>query len=186
MFVPSTITWRRPRTAVVALIVLAGIAACGSDNDSSPSNAADDPDTSTFAPDTSTGSTPSSPSTSPPGSSESSLTPAAGPATTIADDLGALGPTARRLVDLAITDLVDRFGLTDFSPDAPIVVAVADEVTWRDAALGCPAKGMQYAQVLTPGFRIVLQYDGATYAYHAGNGDPFYCARPETPVADGG
>ena len=49
--------------------------------------------------------------------------------------------------------------------------------------LGGPLKDMQYMQVLTSGFRIVLEFEGATYAYHSGAGqDPFYCARPETPA----
>ena len=80
----------------------------------------------------------------------------------------------------AIADLVTRLGLTD--PSA-ISVESVDEVTWRNGSLGCPAKGMQYTQVLTPGTRIVLIHDGTTYEYHAGGGrDPFYCATPEAPL----
>ena len=84
---------------------------------------------------------------------------------------------------MAAADLVGRFDLSGRSADNPIVVATAEEVTWRDSALGCPMKDMQYMQVLTSGFRIVLEFEGATYAYHSGTGqDPFYCARPETPA----
>ena len=89
----------------------------------------------------------------------------------------------QRLVDVAAADLVGRFDLSGLSPDNPIVVATAEEVTWRDSALGCPKKDMQYMQVLTSGFRIVLEFEGATYVYHSGAGqDPFYCALPETPA----
>src|SRR5690606_36056590 len=67
------------------------------------------------------------------------------------------------------------------------VVAVADEeVTWSDSSLGCPQSGMMYAQVLTPGFRTVLEVDGVRYRYHAAaEGPPFRCADPREPVADG-
>jgi hypothetical protein len=89
-------------------------------------------------------------------------------------------------VDVAAADLVSRFELADVSSTNPIVVTVVEEVTWPDASLGCPMKDMQYAQVLTPGTRIVLEHGGRSYAYHAGVGsDPFYCARPGSPLADG-
>jgi hypothetical protein len=37
---------------------------------------------------------------------------------------------------------------------------------WRDASLGCPVKGMMYAQVITPGFKITLEFEEQTYSYH--------------------
>ena len=87
--------------------------------------------------------------------------------------------TAERLAQIAIDDLVERIGV---GPDDITVVSV-DEVTWRDASLGCPRKGFDYAQVLTPGIRIVLAVDDTEYRYHGGNGqDPFYCAAPEAPL----
>jgi hypothetical protein len=98
-------------------------------------------------------------------------------------DAGDLGPTAQRLVDVAVADLVVRFDLADSA--SSIAVVSVEEVTWRDASLGCPAKDMQYAQVLTPGTRIVLEHDGRTFSYHAGGGrDPFYCPMPEAPLPD--
>lgn len=44
-----------------------------------------------------------------------------------------------------------------------------EEVTWRDSSLGCPRPGMQYLQVLTEGFKVVLEADGEQYDYHASN-----------------
>ena len=87
--------------------------------------------------------------------------------------------TAERLAQIAIDDLVGRIGVTA----ADITVVSVEEVTWRDASLGCPRKGFDYAQVLTPGIRIVLAVDGTEYRYHGGGGqDPFYCAAPEAPL----
>jgi len=160
---------RRARTATIAFVALVGIAACGSD----PGSVSTPP-----PPDASPSPT-SSPTSSPTGSPEAAPAPAIEPGA----DVAPLGPTARRLVDVAAADLIERFDLSGLSPDNPILVAVAEEVTWRDSALGCPMKDMQYMQVLTSGFRIVLEFEGATYAYHSGAGqDPFYCARPETPA----
>ena len=39
--------------------------------------------------------------------------------------------------------------------------------TWPDASLGCPQPGWQYAQVLTPGYEIVVQAAGQAQTLHA-------------------
>jgi len=36
-----------------------------------------------------------------------------------------------------------------------------------DASLGVPEPGVNYAQVLTPGYIIFLEYQGETYEFHA-------------------
>jgi hypothetical protein len=36
-----------------------------------------------------------------------------------------------------------------------------------DASLGVPEPGMTYAQVITPGYVILLNAEGETYEYHA-------------------
>ncbi|HEY2798304.1 MAG TPA: hypothetical protein VGK26_10490 [Thermoanaerobaculia bacterium] len=41
-----------------------------------------------------------------------------------------------------------------------------DETTWNDSCLGCPQTGENCAQVLTPGYRVVLRVSDATYEYH--------------------
>jgi hypothetical protein len=47
-----------------------------------------------------------------------------------------------------------------------ITVVEAEAVEWSDSSLGCPQPGMMYAQVITPGYRIVLQVEDKTYVYH--------------------
>jgi hypothetical protein len=41
---------------------------------------------------------------------------------------------------------------------------------WSDASLGCPQEGMMYAQVITPGYLIVLEAQGQTFEYHTDQG----------------
>lgn len=86
-------------------------------------------------------------------------------------------------IAVAVADLAARLGV---DPSA-IAVVSAEEVTWPDAAIGCPQPGMSYAQVLVNGSRIVLEAGGLEYHYHSGGGeDPFFCADPQDPVPGGG
>ncbi len=45
-------------------------------------------------------------------------------------------------------------------------VLVFDPVEWGDTSLGCPMPGQFYAQVITPGFRFVFDYQGQQNEYH--------------------
>ena len=47
-----------------------------------------------------------------------------------------------------------------------IVVSDIKPVVWRDAGLGCPKPGVDYIQVETPGYNILLGAGGKTYTYH--------------------
>lgn len=73
---------------------------------------------------------------------------------------------ARQIVEIAKEDLARRLGL---SP-GEISVTSVEAVAWPDASLGCPQQGMMYAQVITPGFLIVLEAGGQTYEYHSDEG----------------
>ena len=42
----------------------------------------------------------------------------------------------------------------------------SESVQWSDASLGCPQEGMMYAQVITPGYKLVFDHAGASYAVH--------------------
>ena len=41
-----------------------------------------------------------------------------------------------------------------------------EPVEWNDSSLGCPEPDMMYAQVITPGYRLVFEYQGQQYEYH--------------------
>lgn len=43
----------------------------------------------------------------------------------------------------------------------------AQLVQWSDASLGCPEEGYAYAQVITPGRKLVFELEGATYPVHS-------------------
>ena len=61
----------------------------------------------------------------------------------------------------AIADLQQRVGE---EPDL-IQILRAEQVTWSDSSLGCPAPGMLYAQVLSAGLWLVLSYQGQEFDY---------------------
>ena len=69
---------------------------------------------------------------------------------------------AQEVVRLALEDLAQKLGL---APEAIRLVSV-EAVEWSDTSLGCPQPGMMYAQVITPGFRVVLEANGEQYVYH--------------------
>jgi hypothetical protein len=56
---------------------------------------------------------------------------------------------------------------------AAIEVATIEEVTWSNSSLGCPAPGMNYLMVLTPGFRIGVTAEGQQYEYHTNQSGRF-------------
>ena len=83
------------------------------------------------------------------------------PATATASALS-VQPEAEPLVAAARTDLAQRLDV----PEGEIAVLSVEAVEWRDGSLGCPAPGMAYIQVITPGFRVILQVGGMEYEYH--------------------
>lgn len=74
---------------------------------------------------------------------------------TVVSHLGDAESTARRALaaDLGIQET------------APILISI-EEVLWGDSSLGCPEPGMMYAQVITPGFRLVFEHSGQRFEYH--------------------
>ena len=86
------------------------------------------------------------------------------------------------LIERAIEDLVQATGA---SADAISVVST-EEVEWGDTSLGCPDPDTMYAQVITPGFLIVLESGGSTFNYHTATdpaGSIVQCTEDGTPAA---
>jgi hypothetical protein len=78
-------------------------------------------------------------------------------------------------VEAAVQDLASRINV----PVAQINLVSQAEVTWPDRSLGCPRKGMMYAQVRTNGSELILESAGKRFAYHSGVGAAYaYCAVP--------
>jgi hypothetical protein len=71
------------------------------------------------------------------------------------------------VVRLAKEDLAQRLGLAV----GQIQLVSVEVVEWSDTSLGCPQPGMMYAQVITPGYRVVLEAEGQRYEYHTDTGN---------------
>ena len=50
-----------------------------------------------------------------------------------------------------------------------VKIKSVEKVDWNDSSLGAPEEGMVYLQVITPGFKLVLEVEGALYTYHTSN-----------------
>jgi len=72
-------------------------------------------------------------------------------------------PEYSLVVDLAKKDLSERLNI----PAGDIKLVKEEAVDWPDTSLGYPEKGMMYAQVITPGFRITLKARDKLYEYHS-------------------
>ena len=90
----------------------------------------------------------------------------------------AIPPTAEAAVAAAKADLADRLG----TAREGILVTSIEAVEWSDSSLGCPQPGMMYLQVITPGFRVILQAQGQAYEYHTDQGrNAVLCAGKSVP-----
>ncbi|MFO8035140.1 MAG: hypothetical protein R6U57_00720 [Anaerolineales bacterium] len=68
-----------------------------------------------------------------------------------------------QLIEKAIADLAQTL---EVSPDQ-VQVEDVESKDFPDASLGVPEPGMTYAQVITPGYVILLRAEGESYEYHA-------------------
>ena len=83
------------------------------------------------------------------------------------------------LIEKAREDLAERLSIET----SQIELVEAREVTWPNASLGCPQPGMAYADVLTPGYLIILKANSLEFEYHASRGtEVIYCENPTSPV----
>ncbi len=82
-----------------------------------------------------------------------------------------LGP-----VEAARNALAEKSGI----PTGEITVISYEEVNWPDTSLGCPQPGRMYAQVITPGYRVVLEAGGNQYEAHTDRtgGRVVFCPAP--------
>jgi len=72
-------------------------------------------------------------------------------------------PEYSPVIDIAKKDLSERLNI----PMEDIKLVKEEAVDWPDTSLGYPEKGMMYAQVITPGFRIILKAQEKLYEYHS-------------------
>jgi hypothetical protein len=75
-------------------------------------------------------------------------------------------------VEEAKLDLSELLGVR---PET-LEVQSLEAVEWPDTSLGCPQPGMMYAQVITPGYRILLVAGDQVYEYHSDHRRAILCA----------
>ncbi|NOZ51366.1 MAG: hypothetical protein GXP37_15180 [Chloroflexi bacterium] len=82
------------------------------------------------------------------------------------------GNDFERVAQAALRLVATQLGLTETS----LQVRHIQPITWPDASLGCPQEGMLYAQVLTPGYKVMVEAPDATYELHLdANGAGDFC-----------
>jgi hypothetical protein len=64
-------------------------------------------------------------------------------------------------------------------PESQITIVSVESVEWPDACLGAAGEGEMCAQVITPGYRVVLEANGKQFEAHTGaNGQPVRIVTP--------
>jgi len=89
-------------------------------------------------------------------------------ATPVAGGTEAVGvePTVEAAAEMAV-DAVHAQAVSDLGVDASeITLLEVSAEEFPDSALGCPDAGAFYAQVITPGYRVVLKAADQTVEYH--------------------
>jgi hypothetical protein len=67
-------------------------------------------------------------------------------------------PIMQAIADLLLAD--------ESSGNVALIIVSAEPVDWPDTFLGCPVEGAAAAQVITPGFRVTVEYGGQTFVVH--------------------
>jgi hypothetical protein len=82
------------------------------------------------------------------------------------EDESGLSAEAEQAVRLAREHLAGELAMAT----QEINLASLEAVEWRNTSLGCPQPGMMYAQVIVPGYRVMLEAGGQRYEYHTDRG----------------
>jgi hypothetical protein len=75
-------------------------------------------------------------------------------------------PETEKTIAAARSALAQRLDV----PEDEVLVKSVEAADWPDASLGCPQPGMMYAQMITPGYRVVLEVEGQPYEVHTDRG----------------
>ncbi len=81
-------------------------------------------------------------------------------------DTGDVG-TPQDLPPRAVLEAVDRLSQELGVTVEEIEIVEFEQVEWPDACLGVPQEGQACAQVITPGFRVVLEANGQQYEFRS-------------------
>jgi hypothetical protein len=146
----------RGRAALALLTLLAGVLAGCAGGSAGRSDAAPPPSPASSAQPTRVPITPAPPSV-PPGSAD--------------------GAVPEPVIAAAVADAAGRAGVDP----GTVTVLSAESRLWPSGALGCPQPGFLYTDVITPGYRVVVEAGGRRFDYRAaarGDGAVRWCERP--------
>lgn len=88
------------------------------------------------------------------------------------------GSCEERSLEIARRDLAAQLRV-----EVNAIVVVSSEATqWPDACLGVTREGIACAQVITPGFLIVLESGGGEYEYHTNMGTRAVLVQQPSPT----
>ena len=91
-------------------------------------------------------------------------------------------PHLKDIADQAISVLAEYLQIEN----AEIAILSIKAVTWSDSSLGCSQPGINYLQVLTPGYHVLLSAHDQYYSYNANKtGYGLICENPNLPYSEG-
>ena len=82
------------------------------------------------------------------------------------DSVWLLDPSSSPKVRAREALVAARGALDDSRAMAYATLVALEPVDWPNTSLGCPEPERTYPQVVTPGFRLVFEYEGQQYEYH--------------------
>jgi hypothetical protein len=92
-----------------------------------------------------------------------SQAPTPPPPTSAVAAVPTVNPDAQAAVDAAMRDVAAHLGV-DLSA---VRVDQVEPRQWSDSSLGCPQPGNLYAQIVTPGFLIIISSSTKQLEYHS-------------------
>ncbi|MGQ0602972.1 MAG: hypothetical protein ACT4QE_14915 [Anaerolineales bacterium] len=64
---------------------------------------------------------------------------------------------------------------------ADFTISRAEAIIWNDGSLGCPQPGVFYTQALVDGYRVVVDWNGQQFDYHAATSGFFMLCERSRP-----
>ena len=81
------------------------------------------------------------------------------------DDIG--GSPSAETLPIEVLDAIVQLVRDETGEDVDsVTIIAAEQVEWPDAFLGCPVEGSFAAQVITPGYRVMVDYEGTHLEVH--------------------
>lgn len=146
------------RSAIAYTLFAVLLAACGRAPEASPETAPETP-SEVVPTEPSVGESPLSPPATPTSGAPSETSPLPEPTPDRSESSAA---QADQVMEMARSYLAEALSI----PLESVERVSIQRVEWPDASLGCPSADEAYAQVVTPGYRAILEVEGETYELH--------------------